>query len=1203
MGFGHGLRHARPPQKGRAVNLSSSILGLATAASAAFLILNLLTFATFPVAAAQVVTGIISGRIVDPSGGAVPGASVTLTNRGTAAVLTATTPDSGAFRFTLLPVGIYDLQISRSGFETLHLAGVAAQANFENAVGDVKLEIGEGSATVQVTAAPPLMEATTAQVTTVFEGQTLQTFPGVEENEGLDFLALQVPGVGNDRDNGFANDDGVGFSVNGLRGRENDQQIDGQNNNDNSVTGPAIFVGNVDFVEEYDITTDNFGPEFGRNSGSVVNEVTKSGTNNWHGTVAGTETNSVLTTLDNFEKEDGLTKPTRFNQEFTGGTIGGPVWKDKVFFFGGFDDEIDSSNALFTTSALNPTPAGVAELAGCFPGSTSVAALEKFGPFAITGGNPMVYGTPIPETYVPNTGPPCDYEVGGVSRILPNGSHEYDWITRMDVHVSSADSFFARFFFQKRVSFNTAFTATDQAAGYPVNIPSFSSEWLAAWTHIFSNRLVNEFRLSFGRINVPFGGNTIGNTVPVPGALGAALTDVTFESSALMPFGPPDNSPQSRIVNTYQLQDNLDYTVGRQQLKMGANITLQKSSNIYLPFYNGAFTYSDWGSFAASGLSPADPNFVPPVSVSITQGNPSSDFKEWDTFLYFGDDWKVKNDLTLNLDLTWSYYGQPANLLHQETVAQQTGKNPFWNPALPLSATTSPELSSAKDLFGPSIGFAWSPSLGRLTGGGRTVIRGGYRLAYDPAYYNTFLLAQISAPVVLSQTLFSPAAGLPAAPFGSAIRSEFAADLTEGVFDPRNFNRTVIPSGFGPDRVHEWSLGIQRQVTTNSVLEVRYVGNHGWDLFQSINANPYIAGLAAAYPALVPAGITPCTAPIATVPNALGRINCSAGITSETANTGFSNYNALQAQFRATNLARQLTLVSSYTWSKTLDNASEIFSTFAAGNTLAYSQNVLNFKGQEYGLSGLDFPHTWTLAFIEDIPFLRSQRGVVGHVLGGWGVAGSYVLQSAQGFTPSQYETNYYSGGVANDTAFDLANIGIPETSRPFVGSLSAPQTQVGIYAADACAVFGAACGDPAAELISLNSLNAASSVVPVAKSAVRFIANGAEADAIFGTPFGNAGRNSVRDQWTNVGNFELFKNVRLGERVNLQWHMTMNNVFNHPQYGSTSFIGIDPFIEDAGFAPPFQGFGFANLQVESSANNNCPGGVRCIFFGLKLSY
>jgi hypothetical protein len=788
--------------------------------------------------------------------------------------------------------------------------------------------------------------------------------------------------------------------------------------------------------------------------------------------------------------------------------------------------------------------------------------------------------------------------LGGISRTLPNGFHTWDWLTRLDVHPRSADWVFIRFLFQKQVFFNTLFTSTNQAAGYPVNVPSISTTSLIDWTHTFSNRVVNEVRLSYGRSNVEFGGNTIGNTVPNQSAVGTALTNIAFSDPSLMAFGPPTNAPQGRIVNTYQLQDNFDYTFGRHQLKMGGNITLQKSPNVFLPNYNGAYTFSDWGAYAANT----------PTAVGITQGSPSFGFKEWDSFLYVGDDWKIKDNLTLNLGLTWSYYGQPANLFHSESLAQQTGPDPFWDPTLPLSATTSPKLGSVKDLFGPSIGFAWSPKmLGWLTGNNKTVIRGGYRLTYDPAFYNTFLLVATSAPIVLAQTLDAPTTGVPAMPFGPAIRSQYAADLTTGIFDPRDFDRTTIPSGFGPDRVHEWSLGIQRQITANSAAEVRYVGNHGWDLFQSINANPFIAGLAASFPALIPAGVTPCTTPLASVPSAMGRVNCDEGVTDQTGNTAYSNYEGLQTEFRMTNLAHQLTLRTSYTYSKTLDNSSEIFSTGAAGNSIAYSQNVLNFKGQEYGLSGLDFPHTWTLAFVEDIPYMRSQQGVIGHILGGWGFSGTYILQSGQGYTPSQLFLNASTGGVANDTAFDLANINTLETSRPFVGSLSAPATQVGIFAGDACSFATvpaspppAVCAVTATQLINFNTFNTTGSIVNVTKSQVRFIANGGEADTIFGTPFGNAGRNSLRDQWSNVGNFTLYKTFRFGERVNLQWHMTMNNVFNHPQYGAL-FPGIDPFIEDAGLASP--GTGFANPLIQSSASNNCPAGVRCIFFGLKVIF
>ena len=1144
--------------------------------------------------AGQVVTGSVSGTVADRTGALVPGADLTLTNSDTNATEKAATSDVGSFRFTLLPVGRYSLEVSKAGFRKLQLRDIEVDSNTERALGALELELGQASESVQVVAAPPLVEAAQSQITTTITSDQIQMYSGVAENEGLDFLALSVPGVANSRDNNFSDYNGVGFSVNGIRGRNNDQQIDGQNNNDNSVTGPGLALSDPDFVSEYQITTGNFGPEFGRNSGSVVNIVTKNGTNVWHGTIFGQETNSVLTALTNIEKvytTPPLTSPPRFNQEFSGGTIGGPITKNRVFIFGGFDNQILSSTAVFPSGALTPTPLGITQLSACFPGSTSVAALQTYGPYGISAGNPMISGTPtvayydgapVNNTTDPATGAPaCGYQLAEVQRTVPDGLYSFDFVTRLDVHVSDADSLYFRYLFQKGVNYNLG----NPASGYPYNILSLAQSFLIDWDHVFSNRMVNQLRLGYARSKGGFGTNTLGNTVPGAGLIADALTSISFISSALLGFGPSPGLPQSRIVNSYQLQDNFQYAVGVHQLKWGANITNQRSPNVFLPTYNGAYAFSDYGAFAANT----------PSSVSITEGSPSFSFKEWDTFLYVGDDWKLKSNLTLNLGLTWSYLGQPANLFHQETTKRQTGPDPFWDPSLPLSATTSPSVGTVYDLFGPSIGFAWSPG-GRLAGNGKTVLRGGYRLTYDPAYYNAFLLNAVSAPVVLAQTLIAPTTGLPAVPLGSAIRSEYAGDLTAGVFDPRNFDRVVTPSTFRPDKVNEWSFGIQRSITNNAAFEIRYVGNHGSDLFQSINLNPYIAGLAASYPNVVPSSLTPCAPANAVVPNAVGRISCSAGVTDETANTAYSNYNGLQMEFRATNLFHQLTLRTNYTWSKTLDNVSEIFSTGAAATTLAYSQNVLNYTTQEYGLSGLDFPNTWTVTFVEDIPFLRSQQSRIARLVGGWAFSGTYLLQSGQPYTPAQSFLNYASGGVANDTAFDLANIGTYETSRPFVGSFSAPQTQVGIYAGDACSVFGAGCNMPANELLSLNDLNATGTVTQVTKSQVRVIANGAEADSILGTPFGNAARNSFRDFHTNVANFTLFKTFKFGERAALRWNMTMNNVFNHPNYGS-----VNPFLENAGV--PGAGTTFADSQTTSTAINSCPAGSRCIFFGLKVLF
>lgn len=1152
---------------------------------------------------AQVSTGSLSGTVVDPSGALVSDATVTLINEGSSAKQQATTSTAGAFRFTFLSVGRYDLEISKPGFRSLKSSGISVDANIEHTLGALKLDVGQTSESVEVSSAAPLVESAQAQVSTAITGEALQTFSGVAENEGADFMALTLPGVAASRDNNFSNTNGVGFTVNGIRGRNNDQQIDGQNNNDNSVAGPALFVSDVDFVSEYQATTSNFGPEYGRNSGSVINVVTKNGTNRWHGTVFGDETNSVLTSLTNVEKDfEGVTKPPRFNQEFTGGTIGGPLLKNKVFVFGGFDNQVDSSSTIAGTGSLSPTPNGIGQLAGCFPGSASVTALSNFGPFAIGAGSPTVAaGTTTTANYGPATGVTvpvpndggtgCNVELGGIQRSLPNGFHIYDWVSRLDIHATDTDSFYIRYLYQKENFFDVAVTATSNAAGFPVNVPSLGQSGLVAWTHTFNNRMLNELRVGYERNAVQFGGNTLGS-VPLMSQVANALASISFQDSTLLGWGVASNFPEGRIVNSYQLQDNFSYTKGQHQLKWGANITNQRSPNVFLPGYNGIYVFQDWGTYAANT----------PANTTLDIGNPEYPFKEWDTFLYVGDDWKIRHNLTLNLGLTWSYLGQPANLFHQETVAQQTGSNPVWLPSLPLSATTTPSIPALHNLFGPSIGFAWSPDT-PFTRNGNTVIRGGYRLTYDPAYYNIFLNDATSSPVVLGQTFPvtpGPIPGLPAAPLGPAVRSAYASLLPFGQLDPRNSPEVTINPHLSPDKVHEWSLGIQRNVTKDAAVEVRYVGNHGENLFQSINANPYIAGLASVFPNYIPAGDTPCSASGAgSVTAAVGRVNCNTGIQLQVGNTGYSNYNGLQTEFRTSNIFRQLTLRTSYTFSKTMDNVSEIFNTFAGGNSETYAQNPLNVKGGEYGLSGIDFPQTWTLSFIEDIPLMRSQHGLLGHIAGGWALSGTYILQSGQNYTPTQFFINSATSPI-EDLAFDSAfNNTVPDVVRPFVGSKSAPATQVGIYAGDACGAYGAGCSLPAATLLSLNGV-ISGAVNTVTNSQVRFIANGGEAESVFGAPFGNVRRNSVRDYHTNNSNFTLFKNIKFAERATLQWHMTMNNVFNHPNYGNT-IPGISTFIENAGVAG--EGTAFADPKVQSDANLACPGGARCVYFGLKVIY
>jgi Carboxypeptidase regulatory-like domain len=286
-----------------------------------------------PAVRAQVSKGSISGAITDPQGQVVPDANVKAVSKDTNQGFSATTDSAGLFKISLLPVGAYRLEIGKNGFRNTVIDNVQVNVGEDRGMGLIKLELGEVTATVEVSAAPPLIENTEAQITNSFTTSDIGTFPTVLGNEGLDLLALTVPGVTMSRDLGFSNSNGVDFAVNGLRGRNNDQQIDGQNNNDNSVAGPSLFVSDTEFVQEYQITTSNFGAEYGRNSGSVVNIVTKSGTNTVHGSVYGSESNAALDSLSNIQKQfEGLTKVPWFNDEFVGGTIGGPLWVNHVFF-------------------------------------------------------------------------------------------------------------------------------------------------------------------------------------------------------------------------------------------------------------------------------------------------------------------------------------------------------------------------------------------------------------------------------------------------------------------------------------------------------------------------------------------------------------------------------------------------------------------------------------------------------------------------------------------------------------------------------------------------------------------------------------------------------------------------------------------------------------------------------------------------------
>ncbi len=356
-----------------------------------FVLVLMLIVVPAPATAQGIATGSLSGTVVDQSGGAVPDAEVTAQNSATNQEFAGKTSGLGYVELRSLPPGSYKVTITSKNFRTLVVGNVEVVVAQNTELGGLKLEVGSVGETVQVEGAAPLIEANTSQVTTSFSSQETADLP---LNGGFDALALFIPGVADTGSDHRSNNNGASFSSNGLRGRSNNFQIDGQSNNDNSVAGPSIFLGNQDVLDEVSVITNNFSVEYGRASGSVVNYVTKSGTNNFHGTGFEYFTGSHWDSHDNLETASD-TIPRYVENRF-GGTIGGPIKRNKAwFFFSPYFDRIREAGSPQTSgTALTPTPTGLTQLAAAFPGNLAVAALNAIGPYSVAAGSPHPIGTP-----------------------------------------------------------------------------------------------------------------------------------------------------------------------------------------------------------------------------------------------------------------------------------------------------------------------------------------------------------------------------------------------------------------------------------------------------------------------------------------------------------------------------------------------------------------------------------------------------------------------------------------------------------------------------------------------------------------------------------------------------------------------------------------------------------------------------------------
>ncbi len=759
-------------------------------------------------------------------------------------------------------------------------------------------------------------------------------------------------------------------------------------------------------------------------------------------------------------------------------------------------------------------------------------------------------------------------EFGQLTRFVPGPFNDYEATGRVDFKLSEKDNFFARYVYQKTFNGGVNFGNGIQVGDWQ-SVPGLSQQIGLDWVRTFNNVFQNQVRFSYSRASSFFQEQSFPScNSNSPTSCPADMVLIGSNPEDSVSFGTAAGFPQGRIINVYQLQDNASMVKGQHTIKFGAEVDQQRSPNVYLPGNNGIFLFNSFSDMIANN----------PGGTQIALGSPTLPFSEWDLGFYFQDNWRIKSNLTLNLGMRWDWYQQAINLLHDQSVKQQTGSDPLWSTSLPLSQTTVPSIPQALHNFAPVLGFAWTP---HMFGRDNTVVRGGFRIAYDPAFYNMFLNVATGAPKVNFASLgplFGGAAstGLPTdGLFGTQV-IPYLTPLAAGG-DPGFASQTQVPNNFRNPYTEQWNFGIQHSFSPRVVAEVRYVGNHAVGQFQELNGNPALQPLIdAGFQNLIPAGLTPCTTPGA--PGAVGGLgyaNCNFTNVIKYANTAQSNYNGLQTELRIANW-RGLTATASYTYSKTIDNASEVFSTIGGGNTLAYAQDPFNTGGAERANSGIDFPHVVGVALVYDLPFYRAQKGLVGHVLGGWQVNTTYRYTSGQPYTTIQ---RLASGSLCDPTG-DFG--GTYDACRPILSNSAAPLDTVGTYAG---------CPNPG-----LCDFVTGAAITP---SDVHWIQNTPEAAQVYGTPFAGVGRNTLRGQSISTANLSFFKDIRITEKLKAQFQAQAFNVFN------TQFRGVpDPILDDVARGS-FQNTNFNSNGGLTFAGNIITDGIgrRRLLFGLKLIF
>jgi hypothetical protein len=1215
-------------------SVSSSVRGVKFSSELIMRVVLLSIFLIGTDAIAQVTTGTLQGVVVDPNKAAIAGAMVRATNVETNQTRETTSNDQGFYRFTnLLPGLRYRIEVTAAGFAPQTVDEVPVRLGQENGL-DVSMQLTGASATVQVTSETLLLDTAQSQISQTYTPRQVTDLPYAGS---IDSLALQTPGVVQPP-SGFAFANGVEFSANGNRTRSNNFQLDGQDNNDNSVSGPVLSLTNQDAIGQYQIITNNFSAEFGRNSGAQINTITRSGTNNFHGSVFEFHNNSALNARNKDEKVTSQTFaflgangfpefndladrfPSPFRDNRFGGSLGGPIKHDKAFFFVTYQREPVRGETVASTLAtgqFTPTLASGQFAAARFQNAATAALVSTGfagGPTTVQGQGRLIVLPPVESTNgtgVPNqfvfgpggsggivtpgffaplavttataAGGPLTTIFGGEAvRIRRSDSTSDNFITREDINLTTRDLISARYVFDRN-SFPLG-TGGTSTAGARLNYRDRTNNFGLTYTRTLTPSTINEARFNFSNLFVTFG-DVDQTTTP-----SIAFSGTSNLSGGLnLAFGTPTTFPQSRRVRTYQWQDTVSMTVGNHGLKYGADIRHQNVNNFFLPSFLGGFTFTGSGNEATGGALPAgtffdengDPrtggatafeNFLlgRPRTISFTLGNPRAITSENDFFFFVQDNWRVRPNLTLNLGLRYELFGSAFNPLVEQLNAREADQSTSIFPAgFPLSARTFNTIPRDGNNFGPRVGFAWQPNwprLGERFTGGRTVIRGGFGIAYDPLFFNIVLNTITNSPFVARGSFVQTpgAAGSVSFPFLPTTTTELATTPRTAGGDPRLFSRVSVDPNLYNPYSEGWNIGIQQELYKEGVLEVRYVGNRQIGQYQNVDANPRIDVFNSAATFLgLPAGTfsNGLIAGVNAGTNGNGRLDPTFGLTQQRINGAMSTYHGMQVRFD-TRFTNQLNFTLNYTWSHTIDNSSEVFSTLAGGQTVAQAQNPFDRLRGERGNSAFDQRHAFAGNFTYELPFYRRQEGWKGQVLGGVQLNGFVLLGSGRPYTPFE--------------AFGNSDPLLTGSLRPFNGNPNAPNGTIAFGSTAAADLLNFTSAAPG-QFVIFDTLSPSSTgrVVSAAQALqqARLIYNdfglnpnfgeplsALEAFNMFRTPFGDVGRNTFRGLPTYTVNFGLFKNIRFREDLNLQLRAEAFNLLNHRNFGIPDVTTEDAF-------------------------------------------